>query len=68
MVPQVVSAQEWLLKPLFRIVGQLCPRLPCTPYVVTLRCLFKELPSFVIHAIQCVRFPLRPDELKDHRR
>jgi hypothetical protein len=50
MVSQVVFAQGWLLKPLFRIVDQLSVCLPCTPYVIKLRCFFKDLLSFVIHA------------------
>jgi hypothetical protein len=68
MVFQVVSAQGCLLKPLCRIVGQFRPRLPCTLNVIKLSCLLKELSSFVLHAFHLVRFPLRPDELGDHRR
>ena len=39
-----------------------------TEYVIELRCIFKDLSPFVIHAFQLGRFPLRPDELGDHRR
>jgi hypothetical protein len=55
-------------RPLRHGVGRLCLRRPCTPYVIQLRCLFKDLSSFVIHAFQFMRFSLRPDELGDHRR
>ena len=67
MVSHVASAQGWLLKLLFRIVGRLRLRFPCTPYVIELRCFFKDLSSFVVHAFQ-FGFPLRPDEHGDHRR
>jgi hypothetical protein len=48
--------------------GRLLFSRPCTPYVIKLHCLFKDLSSFVIHAFYFVLFPLLPDELGDHRR
>ena len=57
------SSPRTYLKQLFRIDGRFRLRRQYTPYVIKLRCLFKDLFPSVIHAFQFVRFPLRPDEL-----